>query len=102
MRSRGWSSFMFPPPENGARSLSTDWPRADFALTAVTPPTTLRPTRMSRDESNFYPRVFALVTAGLLGIALFRILQPFIGPILWSVLLAFLLFPLNRALRRAF
>ncbi|HEV8440864.1 MAG TPA: AI-2E family transporter [Methylomirabilota bacterium] len=55
---------------------------------------------MNRSESHFYPRVFALVTAALLGIALFRILQPFIGSILWSVLLAFLLFPLNRVLRR--
>jgi predicted PurR-regulated permease PerM len=56
---------------------------------------------MNRAESDFYPRVFALATAALLGLALFRILQPFFDPILWSVLLAFLLFPLNRALRRA-
>jgi len=56
---------------------------------------------MSQGDSAFYPRVFALVTAALLGLALFKILQPFIGPILWSVLLAFLLFPLNQALRRA-
>jgi predicted PurR-regulated permease PerM len=55
-----------------------------------------------RGESDFYPRVFALVTAGLLGVALFKILRPFVGPILWSVLLAFLLFPLNQTLRRAF
>ncbi|HXJ81062.1 MAG TPA: AI-2E family transporter [Candidatus Methylomirabilis sp.] len=52
--------------------------------------------------SAFYARVFALVTAALLGAALFKILEPFIGAILWSVLLAFLLFPLNKRLRRAF
>ncbi len=56
---------------------------------------------MNQPENHFYPRVFGLVAAALLGVALFKILQPFIGPILWSVLLAFLLFPLNQALRRA-
>src|SRR5262249_18998964 len=29
-----------------------------------------------------------------------KILSPFLGPILWAALLAFLLFPVNRALRR--
>lgn len=56
---------------------------------------------MTRPESQFYPRVFGLAAAVLLGAALLRILQPFIGAILWSLLLAFLLFPVNRALRRA-
>jgi predicted PurR-regulated permease PerM len=55
---------------------------------------------MNASDGRFYPRVCALVTAALLGLALARILRPFIGPILWSVLLAFLLFPLNQALRR--
>jgi len=52
--------------------------------------------------SALYARVFALVTAAVLALALFKILRPFIGPILWSVLFAFLLFPANRALGRAF
>lgn len=56
---------------------------------------------MTPPRGEFYPRVFALTTAALLGVALFRILRPFIGPILWSVLLAFLLFPVNQRLRRA-
>jgi predicted PurR-regulated permease PerM len=56
---------------------------------------------MHHTEDQFYPRVFGLVAAGLLGLALFKILQPFIGSILWAVLLAFLLFPVNRAARRA-
>jgi predicted PurR-regulated permease PerM len=55
---------------------------------------------MTQPESRFYPRVFALVTAGVLGYALLRILEPFFGAILWALLLAFLLFPVNRALRR--
>ena len=49
-------------------------------------------------SSRFYPRVFALVAAAVLGVALWKILQPFIGAILWSILLAFLLYPLNRRL----
>jgi predicted PurR-regulated permease PerM len=54
----------------------------------------------NRVDSQFYRRVFALAVAGLLGFALVRILQPFIGPILWGILLAFLLFPVNTRLRR--
>ncbi len=52
---------------------------------------------MTEPRSTFYARVFALVTAALLGVALFKIIEPFIGAILWSVLLAFLLFPVNRS-----
>lgn len=50
--------------------------------------------------NSFYPRVFALITAGVLAVALFRMSQPFVGPILWAFLLAFLLSPLNEALVR--
>ena len=53
----------------------------------------------SEHESRFYPRIFALVTAAILGIAVWRILQPFVGAILWSILVAFLLYPVNRRLR---
>ena len=56
---------------------------------------------MNQTEGQFYPRVFALAVAGLLAFALFRIVQPFIGAILWGLLLAFLLFPVNERLRRA-
>jgi predicted PurR-regulated permease PerM len=56
---------------------------------------------MNQTESQFYPRIFALAVAGLLAFALFRIVQPFIGAILWGLLLAFLLFPVNERLRRA-
>ena len=45
----------------------------------------------SEHESRFYPRIFALVTTAILGVAVWRILQPFIGAILWSILVAFLL-----------
>jgi predicted PurR-regulated permease PerM len=51
--------------------------------------------------SSFYPRVFASVTAVVLGYAVLRIVQPFVAPVLWASLLAFLLFPLNRWLRAA-
>ena len=56
---------------------------------------------MTEPRSTFYARVFALITTALLGVALFKIIEPFVGAILWSVLLAFLLLPVNQALRRA-
>jgi predicted PurR-regulated permease PerM len=49
-------------------------------------------------DDRFYPRVFALVAAALLAVALFLILRPFLVPILWSMLVAFLLYPVHRAL----
>jgi predicted PurR-regulated permease PerM len=50
-------------------------------------------------ESRFWTRVFAVAGAALLLYLLARILRPFLGPILWATLLAFLLFPVNRWLR---
>jgi len=49
----------------------------------------------------FSTRVFALAIVALLGFLLFRIFEPFLGPIYWAFLLAFMLFPVNRRLRRA-
>ncbi|MGH9399446.1 MAG: AI-2E family transporter, partial [Thermoanaerobaculia bacterium] len=46
----------------------------------------------------FYPRLFAIAGLAVLGWALFRIFVPFLAPILWSALLAFLAAPLNRRL----
>lgn len=57
---------------------------------------------MPRDVSErFYSRVFGLVTAAILAFAVWRILQPFIAAIVWSLLLAFLLYPVNQRLRIA-
>jgi len=50
--------------------------------------------------STFYPRVFALVVAALLGYALLLIFRPFFGSMTWAAFLAFLLFPLNVRWRR--
>ena len=52
---------------------------------------------MSGADDRFYPRVFALVTTALLAGALFVIVRPFLEAILWSMLLAFLLSPAQRA-----
>ena len=46
--------------------------------------------------------MFGLVVAGLLAVALVSILQPFVGPILWALLLAFLLHPVNVRFRSRF
>jgi len=51
-------------------------------------------------ESTFYPRVFALVVAAILGYALFLIFAPFFSALSWAAFLAFLLFPVNLRLRR--
>ena len=51
-------------------------------------------------ERRFSTRVIAVAGAALLLYLLARILHPFFGPILWALLLAFLLFPANRWLRR--
>jgi predicted PurR-regulated permease PerM len=56
----------------------------------------------SESDSRFYSRVFGLVAAALLGLALLSILRPFFGSILWAGLLAFLLAPLSRRLTSAF
>jgi predicted PurR-regulated permease PerM len=48
----------------------------------------------------FYPRVLGLAALAVLGWALWRIFQPFLAPILWAALLAFLLEPWNTRLRR--
>jgi predicted PurR-regulated permease PerM len=50
--------------------------------------------------SSFYPRIFALVVAAVLGYALILIFAPFIGPMAWAAFLAFLLYPVNVRLRR--
>src|SRR5271168_3349303 len=52
--------------------------------------------------SNFYPRVFALIVAAILGYALFLIFAPFALAMCWAAFLAFLLYPLNLRLRRRF
>jgi predicted PurR-regulated permease PerM len=51
-------------------------------------------------SSAFYPRVFALVVAAVLGYALILIFVPFLGPMTWAAFLAFLLYPVNLRLRR--
>ncbi len=50
--------------------------------------------------SSFASRVFGVAAAAALTYALYRIFKPFLGPILWAVLLAFLLHPVNVRLRQ--
>jgi predicted PurR-regulated permease PerM len=53
-------------------------------------------------KSSFYQRVFALSVAAILAYAVLRITLPFADSLAWAAFLAFLLFPLNLRLRRAF
>jgi predicted PurR-regulated permease PerM len=51
-------------------------------------------------RDRFSTRVFGLFIVALLSYLLFRIFQPFLVPVYWAFLLALMLFPLNRRLRR--
>lgn len=51
--------------------------------------------RVAPVRDRFYARTFALVTCLLLAVALFKIVQPFLGPLLWAIFIAFLLYPLH-------
>src|SRR5271168_5535991 len=51
-------------------------------------------------RSGFYPRVFALVVAAVLGYALFLIFAPIALSTAWAAFLAFILYPLNLRMRR--
>jgi predicted PurR-regulated permease PerM len=48
----------------------------------------------------FYARVFAVVATGILGFALYEIVAPFFGPLMWALFLAFLLHPVQVRLTR--
>ena len=49
-------------------------------------------------RDRFYARTFALLTTLVLGFALFRIIQPFLGAMLWALFIAFLLHPIHHRL----
>lgn len=53
-------------------------------------------------KDQFSTRVFALVVVAILAYFLFLIFSPFFGPIYWAFLLAFMLFPLNKRMRKVF
>lgn len=56
--------------------------------------------RAVQPRDRFYARTFTLFTALALGVAFYKIVQPFIGPLLWAIFLAFLLNPLHVRLTR--
>jgi predicted PurR-regulated permease PerM len=49
---------------------------------------------------HFYSRVFAVTATAVLGIALYKIVLPFIGPLMWALFIAFLLHPLHVRISR--
>lgn len=52
-------------------------------------------------HSEFYRRCFQIVTAAILGYALFKLLDPLLGMLGWAIMLAFILYPLHQRLTRA-
>jgi len=51
-------------------------------------------------HSAFYRRSFLIVTAAILGYALYRIIEPMLGILGWTVVLSFILYPLHERLTR--
>src|SRR5580704_17075832 len=49
-------------------------------------------------HSTFYRRCFQIITAAILGYALYKLLNPLFGMIGWAVVLAFILHPLHETL----
>jgi len=47
-------------------------------------------------QDRFYTRAFGVVTCAVLAVALYRIVIPFLGPLVWAIFLAFLLNPLHQ------
>ena len=52
------------------------------------------------NPSRYYARVFGLITFAVLAYLVVRILTPFVVPIMWGALLAFMLYPLHERLTR--
>jgi predicted PurR-regulated permease PerM len=57
-------------------------------------------TEIDDEDYRFYARVFTVVTTGVLAFILYKIIAPFLGPLMWAVFLAFLLHPLHVRLTR--
>ncbi|MGH9364488.1 MAG: AI-2E family transporter, partial [Thermoanaerobaculia bacterium] len=55
---------------------------------------------MTPSNGRFSSRLFGVVALTALGYALWRVFAPFLAPILWALLLAFMLYPVNVRLRR--
>src|SRR5271169_1121183 len=48
----------------------------------------------------FYRRVFALAVIAVLALLLYRIVEPFLAPLAWAVVLAFVMYPAQERLAR--
>src|SRR5215468_6134128 len=68
----------------------------ELAPGGPTPPTT------DQGNDTFYRHVLVLVLVTVLGLLLFAIVRPFLSSLVWALLLAFLLSPANRRVRRMF
>lgn len=60
---------------------------------------------MSRDHATepgfgFYGRAFGLITVAILGVLLYRVVEPFLAPLAWATVLGYLMHPLEARLTR--
>lgn len=60
----------------------------------------LSPPPAMTHRDRFYTRTFTVATCLVLAFALYQIITPFIGPLMWAIFIAFLLYPLHVRLTR--
>ena len=58
----------------------------------------MNPDRSAESGFGFYRRVLALVFIGLLGLLLYRVVEPFLAPLAWATVLGYLMHPLQARL----
>ena len=92
-----------PPPEI-ASAPSVEPPVAVTVTPSSAPPTDapVIPQSIAGADDRFYSRLFAVGATAVLGFALYRIVIPFIGPMMWALFIAFLLVPLHTRMTRRF
>ncbi len=91
-----------PPSENGTATQSATLAALDVPPPMAKPTGQTHPLSAVLGDDHFYSRVFAMAATALLGVALYLIIAPFIGPIMWSMFIAFLLHPAHVRLTRRF
>ncbi len=72
-------------------------PPSSAAETAGSPPvgTERQSVAAPRNGDYFYSRVFALTATAFLGVVLYHIIEPFLGPLMWALFIGFLLHPVH-------
>jgi predicted PurR-regulated permease PerM len=92
-----------PPTPPGATPATPVAASKELASTPVaSPPPQQTPPKSAAipapTQDHFYSRVFAVTVTAVLAFALYEILTPFLGPLMWALFIAFLLYPAHTRL----